>query len=294
MIITLQPLCYENVLCGVRNCFVPCEFILQYQPKNNLKESESFQYLLSLSKRPPPVCLFRILQMHDIIIVYQEVNIMDYKKPINIFYLVVISISLIAITVLLISYPWKHKAKDNTSASSSSQASVEKEEKGLVTTSIDTVEEGLRNMGFLITQEYYFTQVEKYSKEKTILNLFPADSEFSYSYEGCVTAGIDFNRISLTRDEQTKSIIVDIPPSEIKNVDIDTSTFQVFSEKDSIWNPINLEDYNISLTEFEENAKNKALENGILQRSDEQAKTLITNFIENSPSTSGYEVEFKQ
>ena len=33
-----------------------------------------------------------------------------------------------------------------------------------------------------------------------------------------------------------------IPPSEIQNVDIDTSSFKVFSEKESLWNPIKLED----------------------------------------------------
>ena len=50
----------------------------------------------------------------------------------------------------------------------------------------------------------------------------------------------------------------------------------------------------ISLTEFEDTARQKAYDSGILDRSDEQAKELIKNFISNFPNTSDYEIEIVQ
>ncbi len=161
------------------------------------------------------------------------------------------------------------------------------------TISIETIREGLENMGVLVTQEYYFTQIERYNKTKNVAFIFTATSEFTYSYDGAVTAGIDFGKIGMMKDEDTKTITVFIPKSEIMDVTVDKSTFKIFSEKESIWNPIKLDDYNTSLDEFEKTAKEKALQSGILDRADEQAKKLVSNFIGNYPNISDYKIEFR-
>lgn len=97
----------------------------------------------------------------------------------------------------------------------------------------------------------------------------------------------------MKKNDDKKSITVKIPHSGIQAVTIDKDTFQIYSEKDSLWNPIKLEDYNMSLSEFEAAAKEKALENGILDRSDEQAKKLVENFINNFPSLSEYDISYE-
>ena len=71
-------------------------------------------------------------------------------------------------------------------------------------------------------------------------------------------------------------------------------SFKIYSEKDSLWNPLHLEDYNMSMSEFEEAAERKALDSGILERSNEQAQELIRNFITNMPGTEEYTIEFEQ
>ena len=76
-------------------------------------------------------------------------------------------------------------------------------------------------------------------------------------------------------------------------VTIDKDTFKVYSEKDSLWNPLKLEDYNVSLVEFEDAAKKKALAGGILTRSDEQARSLVREFIGSLPGTASYTVTFQ-
>ena len=215
------------------------------------------------------------------------------KKTQNYIYLAIIAVACIAIIILFAGYHKDKKEKSDEEETATTIAQLRQREDNIVVT-VDTemIEEGLENMGFLVTQEYYYTQVERYTKEKKIFNVLPSSSEFMYSYDGKVLAGIDFEKIKVTKDDTSKTINVEIPKSRIYTVTIDEDTFKIYSEKDSLWNPLNLEDYNISLAEFEDSARKKAKDSGILDRSDEQAKSLVENFIANFPLASEYEIEF--
>ncbi|WP_024865056.1 DUF4230 domain-containing protein [Butyrivibrio sp. FCS014] len=215
----------------------------------------------------------------------------ELKKPQNIVYLAVIGAAFLLSLILCLTFISKREPASDEAAETATV--VKKEDKVLVTVNVETVEDGLRDMGTLITQEYYFSQVEKYTKSKKIAWVFDSTSEIAYGYDGTVTAGIDFTKIELEKDEENKTVKVTIPPSEIQNVDIDTSSFRVYSEKDSLWNPMKLEDYNLSLQEFEKAAEKKALDSGILERSDEQAKLLINGFIRNYSALSDYDIEME-
>ena len=125
------------------------------------------------------------------------------------------------------------------------------------------------------------------------MKFITSSSEFLYSYDGAVTAGVDFEKIAISKDDDAKTITIDIPDSEIFSVNIDKDTFKIYSEKDSLWNPLKLEDYNTSLAKFEAAAKEKALANGILEKSDAQAKTIIENFVNSLPEASKYQIEIK-
>lgn len=218
----------------------------------------------------------------------------DLKNKKNIVLLVIIAISIIAMIVLSVGYVKELKTNSVTSeAKTTNNKEKKKKEKVIVTINVETIQDGLADMGFLVTQEYYFTQVEHYTKEKTVLKFFTSSSEFTYKYDGYVTAGIDFGKIAVSVNEDSKKISVNIPQSEIQTVSIDKDSFEIYSEKDSLWNPLKLEDYNKSLDEFEKVAKQKAIANGILERSDEQAKVLISNFVSNFPNASGYEIVFE-
>ena len=219
---------------------------------------------------------------------------MNISKDIqNKIYIAIIAISLVAIILLTTGYLREHRASiDDASGETTIATMKPKEDKVVVTVNTEVIQDGLSNMGVLITQEYYFTQVEKYTKEKKLFNVLPSSSEIMYSYDGAVMAGINFERIRIRKDDDKKIILVEIPHSSIQATTIDKDTFQIYSEKDSLWNPIKLEDYNMSLSEFEDAAEEKALENGILDRSDEQAMSLIKNFISNFPLASEYTINF--
>ncbi len=215
----------------------------------------------------------------------------DLKNPLNVVYLVLIAASIITMIVLLAGYePSQTTEPVNTATPVKRDTG---KEKVLVTVNVETISEGLNDMGFLVTQEYTFTEVETYTKEKEILNFFNSTSQLIYKYDGAVTAGVDFDKITITKDEGTHTLKVQIPKSHIQTVTIYKDSFEVYEEKESLWNPLNLEDYNDSMSELEDAARQKAVENGILERSDKQAEELIDNFISNFPSASGYEIEFE-
>ena len=216
------------------------------------------------------------------------------KHNANRIYIAVTAAALVLAAILLLNYEINRRAEEaETVKTATTIAEKEKNDRVLISTSSETIRDGLSNMGVLITQEYYFTQVETYTKEKNIFLIIPSSSGFMYSYDGAVLAGVDFEKIGVQTDEDRKVVTVDLPPSEIQAVTIDRDTFKIYSEKESIWNPLKLEDYNISLAEFEDAAKEKALGSGILERSDQQAQKLVSEFIVSLPATNGYTVEFK-
>ena len=217
----------------------------------------------------------------------QQGGVMDYiKQHRNQIYLGVTIIAVLLAIALSLDFKIRRDAERNEAAMTATTIKEkEKKDKVVISVSTDTIQDGLANMGVLITQEYYFTQVEKYTKEKTFLKFITSSSEFMYSYDGAVLAGIDFGGIRIKTDEDRKIITVDMPDSEIQAVTIDKDTFKIYSEKDSLWNPLKLEDYNISLVEFENAAKEKAITSGILGRSDEQARNLVREFLSSLPTT---------
>ena len=158
----------------------------------------------------------------------------------------------------------------------------------------DIIQDGLNDIGVLITEEYYFTEVVSFSSIKKLfkkLELGITESSYLASYDGVVTAGIDFSRITVSKDNELHRIEVRLPKAEILNVDIDPQSFELYSEKTGLGNPISVADYNSSLVELEATATEKAIARGILTRADQNAKSVIENFIAGLIDTADYTVQ---
>ncbi len=216
-----------------------------------------------------------------------------FRQHRNHIYIGVAAAALILSLILCIGFAGgRNQAPQEPAETVTEKPEKEKRDRVLISTSSEMIREGLANMGTLVTMEYEFTQVETYKKEGKILFLTPS-SEFVYSYDGSVLAGVDFEKIGIETDQDRKVITVSMPKSEIQSVNIDKDTFQIYSEKESLFTPLKLEDYNISLVEFETAARQKALERGVLERADESARRLVGEFIASLPNTAGYSIDFK-
>lgn len=148
--------------------------------------------------------------------------------------------------------------------------------------SAQTLQDGLNDMGFLITAEYYFTDVISYSSVKRLFNsieLGITETSYCASYDGTVNAGIDFSGMTVEMDDELNRVVVHLPPAEIFGVDIDTDSFRLISEKSGLGNPVSVSDFNTSLAELESSAEEKALERGLLEKADENARLIIHGFV---------------
>ena len=159
---------------------------------------------------------------------------------------------------------------------------------------VDTIRDGLRDIGVLVTQEYYFTDVISFSSVKKLFNGEVGFTESSYlaSYDGVVSAGIDFSRIEVTKDDEQGVVRVTLPAAEVLNVDVDPESFELYSEKTGFANPLPVEDFNNSVVTLENSVREKALAKGLLEKADENARSVVRNFIAGRVDTSRYTVVF--
>ncbi len=160
----------------------------------------------------------------------------------------------------------------------------------------EIVEDGLRDMGKLVTEEYYFTEVVSFSSIKNYLSIDwkITESSFLASYDGVIHAGVDFTRIGVEKDEQGKTVTIRLPAAEILTIDIDPESLTVYSEKNGLGNRITLEDYSSALQELEANASEKALEKGMLERADQNAEKLIRSFVASLVDLTEYRLAFEK
>ena len=158
----------------------------------------------------------------------------------------------------------------------------------------DIIQDGLNDMGFLVTQEYWFTEVMSYNSVKQFLgfDLGITESSFLASYDGVVTAGVDFSAIRVSKDEEQKTVLITMPNAVIQNTTIDNDSFRLYSEKEGLGNNISIKDFNVSVAALKDGAEQKAIDRGVLERADENAETLVKDFVCGLVDVSQYNVIF--
>ncbi len=144
-------------------------------------------------------------------------------------------------------------------------------------------------------EEYCFTEVVSFSSIKKLLGIewkF-TESSFLASYDGVVEAGIDCSKIKVEKDDESKEIVVTLPPAEARPANIDPNSLIVYSEKEGTGNHISIEDYNNSLIELENAAEQKAIARGVLDRANENAQHIIRGVVGSLVDLSEYRLSFR-
>lgn len=157
---------------------------------------------------------------------------------------------------------------------------------------IDVIEDGIRELGLFVTGEYYFTMLEQYEKTEKWLFITSTGS-CAFSYDGVVQAGFDFGEVEVKADDKEKEIVVTLPHSKVTAVDIDFDSFKLISEKDGWFSKITVTDTNQALVELEAKAKNEALNKGLLDDADSNAKKIIKNFVKGVVADDDYTITFE-
>ena len=162
------------------------------------------------------------------------------------------------------------------------------------TTTVD-IQGTIRDIGELATAEYDFTitqTAEKPSKTVVGVTIPFTSTKVLYSYNGVIKAGIQFSKVEITQNNKQKEIYVRIPEAEILSTEIDNKSLVVYDEKYSVFNTLTFEDMNISVDNAKTTANETAIDNGILDRANENARAIIQSTISALVDLSEYEMVF--
>lgn len=162
---------------------------------------------------------------------------------------------------------------------------------------LDVINAEIQNIGELATLEYLYTDAGKFSDPKKLFgkNIPFTTKAFIAKWDGSIKAGVKVDKITTEINEEKKEILVYIPTAEILSHEIDDESIETLSEKDGLFNPVKVED----VREFDAISKDameqRAIENGILDKAQENAKEIIykliyTDFVKDQ----GYSIVFEE
>lgn len=213
----------------------------------------------------------------------------------------ILAVVLLILTLLLLRPRSEPEAAVSASAVTEEPRVIVKEVEKLVTVEkkveAETIRDGLREMGFLITGEYYFTDLVSFSSVKKFLKTDIAlpftETSYLVSYDGVVSAGIDLTAARVEKDDEHMRVTVHIPAASIRSTTIDLDSFTLYEEKSGLGNPLSAADFNNSLRELERSAEQKATERGLLEQADKNARTVIEKFVGSLVGGTAYTLTFE-
>jgi hypothetical protein len=143
----------------------------------------------------------------------------------------------------------------------------------------------------LTTLKYHYTNMGHFENQNTFYGYkVPFTSkEFIVSYEGLINAGIDLNKMKV--DVVDKFIEVRIPAAEILSHEIYEDSLKVYDERESIFNRIDIEDYNDFSKDQKSEIEKKAIKKGLLKEADEESKRAIEEILMGDTILSKYDVK---
>lgn len=158
-----------------------------------------------------------------------------------------------------------------------------------------TVAFGLKDMGELVTQAGYFTNVQSSTSTRQLFGMdIPfTTSKYIYSYDGVVKAGLDFAGIEVQVDDANRTVTVLLPEIEILDVNIDNDSLKIYDESQSIFTPLHISDVNEAQIELKEQVRQTAIDNGILEEAEKNARTIIGGFLSGTMDLKNYTIQFE-
>ena len=162
--------------------------------------------------------------------------------------------------------------------------------------SISLIESKIRDIGELATIEYLYTDAGKFENPKQVfgLNVPFTTKSFIAKWDGIIKAGVQIDEIIVEINDVQKEIVVHMPKAEILSHEIDSDSIETLDEKDGLFNPVKVEDVRAFDAISKDAMKNRAIENGILDKAFENAKEIIETLVNNDVvQEQGYTIKFE-
>lgn len=146
---------------------------------------------------------------------------------------------------------------------------------------VDNIKASIEDLGELVTVEYNYTDVLTYKDSLTLMDMkIPfTDKSYIIKYNGYIKAGVDLAK-AVVKDVQETSVELDVPSAAITDSVLDEKSMVILDQKNNIFNPLDLGDYQETLKK-ELNARElKAKKDGILERAQTNADKLLRKLLE--------------
>lgn len=143
----------------------------------------------------------------------------------------------------------------------------------------------------LTTLKYHYTNMGQFENQNTFYGYkIPFTSKkFIVSYDGLINAGVDLEKMKVELHD--KSIEIKIPPAKILSHEIYEDSLKVFDERESIFNRIDIEDYNNFSKDQKKEVEKKAIKRGLLKEADEESKKAIEELLLGDTILSDYKIK---
>lgn len=165
------------------------------------------------------------------------------------------------------------------------------------TISLEILYSEINDIAELATIEYMFTNAEEFTHSKDFYGLFKipfTEKSFIIKWDGRIKAGIKVDEIVIELDELAKKIVVTMPSAEILSYETDHDSVEILDEQDNMFNPLTIEDKIQFDAATEESMKSRAIENGVLEKAQANAQTIIARLLSaNAAVGDDYSIEFK-
>lgn len=160
-----------------------------------------------------------------------------------------------------------------------------------VTISTDILKSQIVSVRELATQEYIYTNADKRESAETWM--FGWTRPFSenvllVTYDGSIKAGVDLSQVEIGVDEETRTITITLPPSAILENNIPQESIEVVAVKDGLFNPVTFDDYNEFIAGQKPVMEQRAIDQGLLAKADEEAQTLVRSVLSALPGMDTY------
>ena len=142
----------------------------------------------------------------------------------------------------------------------------------------------------LTTLKYHYTNMGQFENQNDFYGWkvpFTTKS-FIVSYDGTIHAGVNLEKAVVSVGNNR--IDIQVPSSTILSHEINEESLKVFLEKDTIFNPIKIEDYNDFAKDQKKVVEEKAIKNGLLTEANEKAEKTIKELLKLDDLFKEYEI----
>lgn len=161
---------------------------------------------------------------------------------------------------------------------------------------LSVIYEEIQSIGELATVEYLFTDAARFSDSKQLGNWeIPfTEKSFTMKWDGVIKAGIQVDQIVIEVNNDDGIITVTLPAAQILSYEVDNDSVEILDEKNNIFNKISVNDKVQLDASTEDEMKDRAIRNGLLEKAQKNAEEIITRLLTaNSAIGDNYAIVFE-